>query len=182
MAVGNTIAALAAGCDAVSVTVNGLGERSGNAALEEVVMAARLTLGWGCGIKTGQLSALSALVARASNRAIREDKPIVGAGAFRHESGIHCAGLAVDRKTYEPFGPEEVGHAPSVIVIGRHSGSGQLSRELEKNSMFMPTDMIAQLLAETRAQARQCKRALTEEEFKALAASLVISSADRDNS
>ncbi len=171
MAAGNTIAALAAGCDAVSVTVNGLGERAGNAALEEVVMAARLTLGLDCGIKTEQLSALSALVARASNRTIREDKPIVGAAAFCHESGIHCAGLAVDRKTYEPFGPEEVGHTPSVIVIGRHSGSGQLSRELEKNAISMPTDMIAQLLAETRVQALRSKRALTEAEFKALAGS-----------
>jgi homocitrate synthase NifV len=173
MAVGNTIAALAAGCNAVSVTVNGLGERTGNAALEEVVMAGRLTLGCDFGIKTPLLSALSALVARASNRALREDKPIVGTAAFRHESGIHCAGLAIDRKTYEPFGPEEVGHTPSAFVIGRHSGSGQISRELEKNCLSMTTDMIAELLAETRAQAMRCKRALTEEEFKSLASGLL---------
>jgi homocitrate synthase NifV len=171
MAVGNTIAAFAAGCAAASVTVNGLGERAGNAALEEVVMAARLTLGCNLEINARQLSALSALVARASDRPIGEDKPIVGAAAFRHESGIHCAGLAVDRKTYEPFAPEDVGHDPSTFVIGRHSGSRRLSRELAKRHICIAPEMFPELLAQTRNYATSCKRSLKEEEFKRLAES-----------
>jgi homocitrate synthase NifV len=175
MATANALAALAAGCNAVSVTVNGLGERAGNAALEEVVMAARLTLGYDTGIRISRLSALSALVSHASGRPIHEEKPIVGTAAFRHESGIHCAGLAADRRTYEPFVPEDVGHAPSAFVIGRHSGSGQLSRELAKKSLGMPPDLVAELLAQTRDQALRHKRALTEEEFDALAGRIALS-------
>jgi homocitrate synthase NifV len=173
MAVGNAIAALAAGCTAVSVTVNGLGERAGNAALEEVVMAARLTLGCDCGINTRRLSALSALVARASDRPIREDKPIVGPAAFRHESSIHCTGLAINRSTYEPFVPEDVGHSPSSFVLGRHSGSRQLSRELRKQNVRIAPEMFPELLAQTRKYATSCKRALKEDEFNSLAVKLV---------
>jgi homocitrate synthase NifV len=169
MAVGNAIAALAAGCTAVSVTVNGLGERAGNAALEEVVMAARLTLGYGAGINTRRLSALSALVARASNRPVREDKPIVGAAAFRHESGIHCAGLAADHRAYEPFVPEEVGHDPSAFVIGRHSGTALLSRQLAKLNLSISPEALPELLAQTRNFASRCKRSLKDDEFAILA-------------
>jgi homocitrate synthase NifV len=169
MAVGNAIAALAAGCTAVSVTVNGLGERAGNAALEEVVMAARLTLGCGSGIHTRRLSALSSLVARASDRPLREDKPIVGAAAFRHESGIHCAGLAADSRTYEPFLPEEVGHAPLTFVVGRHSGTALLSRQLAKQNLYISPEMLPELLAQTRKFASRCKRSLKEDEFTSLA-------------
>jgi homocitrate synthase NifV len=171
MAVGNTIAAFAAGCASVSVTVNGLGERAGNAALEEVVMASRLTLGFDFGINARQLSALSALVARASDRPIREDKPIVGTAAFRHESGIHCAGLAVDRNTYEPFAPEDVGHAPSTFLTGRHSGSSWLSRELAKRNICIAPEMFPELLAQMRNYATSRKRALKEEEFNRIAES-----------
>ena len=169
MAVGNAVAALAAGCTAVSVTVNGLGERAGNAALEEVVMAARLTLGCGTDINTRKLSALSELVARASNRPIREDKPIVGAAAFRHESGIHYAGLAADNRTYEPFVPEEVGHAPSAFVIGRHSGTALLAGQLEKQNLHLSKEALPELLAQTRNFASRRKRSLKEEEFARLA-------------
>jgi homocitrate synthase NifV len=139
--------------------------------LEEVVMAARLTLGCSYGINTRRLSALSALVARASERPIREDKPIVGNAAFRHESGIHCAGLAADRNTYEPFVPEEVGHAPSTFVIGRHSGTAQLFRELAKRDVRIAPERVLELLAQTRACATTRKRALKEEEFMKLAMS-----------
>ncbi len=117
MAVGNTIAALQAGVSSVDVTVNGLGERAGNAALEAVVMACNLTLQNSCGIDTRQLAKLSALVAKASGRMIHEDKPVVGTGVFRHESRLHCRGLQNDRHSYELFAPETVGHAPSAFII-----------------------------------------------------------------
>jgi homocitrate synthase NifV len=169
MAVGNTIAALAAGSDAASVTVNGLGERAGNAALEEVVMAARLTLGSDCGVNPRRLGSLSQLVARASGRPLQEDKPVVGAGVFRHESGIHCAGLSADRRTYEPFAPEEVGHDPSVFLIGRHSGSLQISQRLDRHGFHLPRPGILRLIPIVRTVAERYKRALTDEELLLLA-------------
>jgi homocitrate synthase NifV len=169
MAVGNTIAALAAGSDAASVTVNGLGERAGNAALEEVVMAARLTLGCDCGVNPRRLGPLSQLVSRASSRPLREDKPVVGAGVFRHESGIHCAGLSADRRTYEPFAPEEAGHDPSVILIGRHSGSRQIAQRLARHGFHLPRPGVLRLMSSVRTVAERHKRALTDEELLLLA-------------
>ena len=109
MATANTLAAVLAGAASVDVTVNGLGERAGNAPLEEVVMALRLTLNRPCGIDTRRFGDLSALVARASGRPLPITKPITGAGVFRHESGIHVRGLLADRRTYEPFAAESVG-------------------------------------------------------------------------
>jgi homocitrate synthase NifV len=135
MATANTIAALASGADSASVTVNGLGERAGNAPLEEVVMAARLTLRRDCRVDPRQLSALGDLVAHASGRPLALEKPITGSAVFRHESGIHCCGLLEDRATYEPFAAEEVGHAPTEMVVGRHSGTRLLREKLERMKM-----------------------------------------------
>jgi homocitrate synthase NifV len=122
MATANTLAALAAGIDSVDVTVNGLGERAGNAPLEEVVMAARLTLGRDLGVTPTRLQRLSDLVAGASGRPVPPNKPITGADVFRHESGIHVRGLLAERRSYEPFPAESVGHAPTEFVLGKHSG------------------------------------------------------------
>ncbi len=126
MAVGNTLAALEAGACCASVTVNGLGERAGNAALEEVVMALKVACGLDCGVQTRGLSDLSQLVATASGRVIPESKPVTGDAAFRHESGIHCAGLLRDRNTYEPFPSDAIGREQPAFSIGRHSGTAAL--------------------------------------------------------
>lgn len=173
MAVGNTVAALAAGCAAASVTVNGLGERAGNAALEEVAMAALLTLGCDCGVRRGHLSALSRLVARAAGKPLHENKPIVGAGVFRHESGIHCAGLAVDRDTYEPFPAYEVGHAPSEFVSGRHSGPRQIVRALNELGIDLPETLVPELMAQVHVRAADGRAGLTREELAGIAGFLI---------
>ena len=128
-----------------SVTVNGLGERAGNASLEEVVMAARLTLEVDCGVDTRQLAMLSDVVAQASNRPLSPDKPIVGSAVFRHESGIHCSGLMAHQRAYEPFAAEEVGHAPTELVVGHHSGTGFLSRKLEQLNLRLPGKALSAL-------------------------------------
>ncbi len=122
LATANTLAALRAGATHASTTVNGLGERAGNAALEEVVMAARHLHDVECGIDTQALPAISALVARASGQPVAANKSIVGASVFTHESGIHVDGLLKDRRNYEPFAPEEVGRTHR-LVLGKHSGS-----------------------------------------------------------
>jgi len=168
MATANTIAALAAGAEGASVTINGLGERAGNASLEEVVMAIRMTLEESCPVDTRKLSNLSALVARASGRPLAEDKPIVGAAVFRHESGIHCSGLLADRRAYELFSAEEVGHAPTEMVVGHHSGAHLLSRKLEQLNVTLPVEALPALLTEIRRLSAARKTALSEEEFKAV--------------
>jgi len=168
MATANTIAALAAGADQASVTVNGLGERAGNASLEEVVMAARMTLDRDCGVDTRQLATLSDLVAHASNRPLSPDKPIVGSAVFRHESGIHCRGLMAHQRAYEPFAAEEVGHVPTELVVGHHSGTGLLSRKLEQLNLRLPCEALSALLEEVRHFAVFRKSTITDEELRAL--------------
>jgi homocitrate synthase NifV len=180
MATANTIAALAAGADCASVTVNGLGERAGNASLAEVVMAARLTLKQDCGVDTRQLGGLSELVARASGRPFGPDKPVVGGTVFRHESGIHCRGVLADRETYEPFAAEEVGHAPTVLELGRHSGGGLLRHRLQKLNLKLPLDLRVELLEEIRRIAIRRKVPITDEDLKVLAANLKKSHGLRD--
>jgi len=169
MATANTIAALASGADAASVTVNGLGERAGNAPLDEVVMAARLTLGKNCGVESRQLSALGDLVAHASRRPLAPEKPVTGAAIFRHESGIHCGGLLQNRATYEPFAAEDVGHTPTEMVVGRHSGSRLLRQKLERMNLDFPPMLFPALLAEVRRFSAVRKRNLKDAELKTLA-------------
>ncbi|MDR1727692.1 MAG: citramalate synthase [Acidobacteriota bacterium] len=175
MAVGNVVAAFSAGGAAASCTVNGLGERAGNAALEEVVMAARLTLGEDCGVDPRRLGALSQLVATASRRPVRADKPVVGEAIFSHESGIHCTGIAADQRTYEPFAAEEVGHAPSNFLIGRHSGAQQVSRALAREGMHLSQASIRHLTAAVRDAATHGKRALTGAELSRMARDYALS-------
>jgi len=172
MATANTIAALASGADCASVTVNGLGERAGNASLEEVVMAARLTLNQDCGVDTRQLGGLSELVARASGRPLDPDKPVVGETVFRHETGIHCSGLLADRETYEPFAAEEVGHTPTAMELGHHSGGGLLRHKLHKLNLDLPAELQAELLEEIRRIAISRKLPVTDPELKTLVANL----------
>jgi homocitrate synthase NifV len=151
MATANALAAVLAGASSVDVTVNGLGERAGNAPLEEVVMAVQLTLGRHCGIDTRRFAELSAFVAKASGRTVAVDKPITGDGVFRHESGIHVRGLLADRRTYEPFGAETVGHRDTEIVLGKHSGAAAVQHVLARRQQNVSPTEAASLAAALRA-------------------------------
>ncbi len=153
MATANTLAALAAGAESADVTVNGLGERAGNAPLEEVAMALRVCLRRPPGVDTRALSGLSRLVARAAGRPLPAGKPVVGQGVFCHESGIHVRGILADRRTYEPFPPEEVGAAPSRIVLGKHSGTAAVRRVLAARGVAVSAGEALELLAAIRARA-----------------------------
>lgn len=128
MATANAVTALCAGAACVDVTVNGLGERAGNAALEEVVMALELQNEGSSRIATSHLFALSKRVAAYSGRPLPVDKPIVGRGTFWHESGIHVHAMLRDSRSYEPFSPERVGHSGRHFVIGKHSGSAAMKQ------------------------------------------------------
>lgn len=165
LATANTLAAFEAGADAASVTVNGLGERAGNAALEQVVMALRVAHGIDCGVRTEKLALLSALVARASGRMIAPERPVVGAAAFRHETGLHCAGLLKDTRTYEPFAPETVGRRREPFALGWKSGATALAAALRAAGETADEAAVRRLLPIVRSRARELRRTLTQAEL-----------------
>jgi homocitrate synthase NifV len=163
MATANTLAAVLAGAASVDVTVNGLGERAGNAPLEEVVMALRLTLNMPCGIDARRFGDLSTLIARAAGRPLPITKPITGAGVFRHESGIHVRGLLADRRTYEPFAAESVGRCGAEIVLGKHSGTAAIRHVLAEQGIHISAAEAAGMLTEVRAAVLRAKQVAVSE-------------------
>ena len=122
LATANTLAACKAGATHVNTTVNGLGERAGNAPLEEVVLGLTKLYGMETGVSLKGFPSLSSRVASASGRAVPWQKSVVGAGAFTHEAGIHVDGLLKHPDNYQGFDPQEVGQSHR-IVLGKHSGS-----------------------------------------------------------
>lgn len=164
LATANTLAAVLAGATHASTTVNGLGERAGNAALEEVVMAARHLYAVDCGVDTTKLSYISQLVASASGRPVAAGKSIVGAAVFTHESGIHVDGLLKDRGNYEAFQPEELGRQHS-LVLGKHSGSHGVRDAYAKLGMQLSAQQAHVLLDCIRTHVAATKRAPTDAEL-----------------
>jgi 2-isopropylmalate synthase len=125
LAVANSLAAIAAGARQVECTINGIGERAGNAALEEIVMATRVRadrLPYRTAIDSTQIYAASALLSRLTGQPVQANKAVVGANAFAHEAGIHQDGMLKDRRTYEVMRPEDVGVPIRSLVLGKHSG------------------------------------------------------------
>ncbi|MFQ6052737.1 MAG: 2-isopropylmalate synthase [Candidatus Bathyarchaeia archaeon] len=131
LAVANTLAALRAGADHVHATVNGIGERAGNAALEEIAVALRVIYGVDMGVRTERLYDTSKLVSRLTGIPVQPNKAVVGANAFAHESGIHTHAVLRNPLTYEVIDPELVGAARR-IVPGKHAGSHGLRSSLEE--------------------------------------------------
>jgi homocitrate synthase NifV len=122
LATANTLAAVRAGATHANTTVHGLGERAGNAALEEVAMGLKHIHGVSTGLDLSRFSELSRLVARASGKPVAWHKSLVGQGAFTHEAGIHVDGLLKDRHNYQGIDPAEVGRRHR-LVLGKHSGT-----------------------------------------------------------
>jgi 2-isopropylmalate synthase len=125
LAVANTLAAIGAGVRQVECTINGIGERAGNASLEEIVMATQVRrdlLPVDTGIVTQELYPSSLLLTELTGERVQANKAIVGRNAFAHEAGIHQDGMLKDRRTYEIMRPEDVGVPKTTLVLGRHSG------------------------------------------------------------
>jgi homocitrate synthase NifV len=160
MATANTITAIQGGADAASVTINGLGERAGNAPLEQVVMALRHSLRVESGINTHRLGEVCALVARASKRPIPADKPVTGAAVFEHESGIHCSGMLSSKETYELFPPEDVGRKRPEFVIGKHSGSTSIMYALASRGIAITRQDARAILPRVRELAVKSRAAI----------------------
>lgn len=164
LATANALAGIKAGATSVNTTVNGLGERAGNAALEEVVMALKRLEGVNLGIDTPRLLELSRLVASASRCSVPPWKAIVGENTFAHESGIHAHGVLQNPFTYEPFAPEEVGWERR-LVVGKHSGRHLVSNLLEQHGIILNSQETQSVLDAVRQQSVQKKRSLTTQEL-----------------
>lgn len=134
LALSNTIAAVKEGVDEVQLTINGLGERAGNTAFEEFVMAMKVGYDVTLPIKYDQIMKLSKLVEKLSGERIGNNKPIVGKNAFCHESGLHVAALLKNQKTYEAFSPSIIGRKHT-IAFGKHSGKANIEFLLRKHSV-----------------------------------------------
>ncbi len=168
MATANAIAAVEAGVSAVSVTVNGVGERAGNAPLEQVVMAADTLAHHRCTIDARKLMPICRLVARFTGRPIAVDRPITGEAAFSHESGIHCAAVLKDPYTYQPFDPQVLGRRGARMLVGRHSGSHVIRHVMKNAGVVLDQEKTDRLLAMVRTESLRKKAALSPAELTRL--------------
>lgn len=153
MATANTLSAVEAGASAISVTVNGLGERAGNAPLEEVAVALAYATARSCGVRPEKLVALCRRVAKMSGRPIAGDKPITGGAAFLHESGIHCDGQMKNPLAFQPFPPDRIGRGKGRMVPGKHSGRSAIRHLLEERGRTLDFETAGNLLARIRKRA-----------------------------
>ena len=145
LAVSNTLAAIQAGVRQVEGCINGLGERAGNASLEEIIMGLdtrKDLFNIDCNIDTTQLYPTSRLVSRITGMAVQANKAIVGENAFRHASGIHQDGVLKDRSTYEVMQPERVGVPGNSLVLGKLSGRAGLQSRLEALGYFLEREEL----------------------------------------
>jgi 2-isopropylmalate synthase len=146
LAVANTIAGLQAGATQAECTINGIGERAGNAALEEIVMALRVrgsSFGMRTDIVTQEIGSASRLVERVTGYAVQPNKAIVGANAFAHEAGIHQDGMLKDAQTYQIMDPSELGLVMT-LPLGKHSGRHAFARACAQAGIQLDADGLAQ--------------------------------------
>ncbi len=171
LAVANTLAAILAGVEQVECTVNGLGERAGNAALEEVVMALRVRgalVGRSVGIDTRLLARTSRLVSTLTGIPVQPNKAVVGANAFAHQSGIHQDGVLKQPLTYEIIRPEDVGLAGSSMVLGKLSGRHAVRQRLAEMGYRLEPARFERVFARFKELADR-KRVVTERDLEVLA-------------
>ncbi len=173
LATANALAGVRAGATFVSVTVNGLGERAGNAPLAEVVMGVEHLLGLATGINALLLVELSDRVAWAAGRPVPPDKPVVGEMVFSHESGLHVDGMLKDPETYQAFDPDEVGRQHR-LVIGKHTGTHALDHALRSLGFSPSRETLQCFLPLVRSRATELKRSLSPEDLLELWASFPV--------
>src|SRR5262249_6071335 len=159
LATANTLAAIKAGATHASVTVIGLGERAGNAPLEEVAVALKQLYGRDTGVVLSELENVAAVVAAAAARTIPLNKAIVGEHVFTHESGIHVDGLLKDQRPYQALDPRLLGRA-NRIVIGKHSGLAAITSLLSELQLTVSAEEAKTILARVRKHAVEHKGAV----------------------
>lgn len=164
LATANTLAAVAAGATHINTTVNGLGERAGNAPLEECALALKHLYGVDTGLDSRGFPALSQLVEQASGRAVAWQKSIVGAGVFTHEAGIHVDGLMKDARNYQGLDPLELGRCHE-LILGKHSGGKMLRRAYRELHIELLDWQVPVLLSQVRVLVTATKRSPTTDEL-----------------
>lgn len=170
LAVANSLAALAGGARQIECTINGIGERAGNAALEEIVMAIRTrhdVLPYETRIDTTMLSRASKLVSAVTNFPVQYNKAIVGRNAFAHESGIHQDGQLKHQRTYEIMTPESVGVAKSSLIMGKHSGRNAFRTKLKELGYDLGDNALEDAFTRFKALADR-KKHVYDEDIEAL--------------
>ncbi|KUO42596.1 MAG: 2-isopropylmalate synthase [Candidatus Hadarchaeum yellowstonense] len=171
LAVANSLAAVEAGAEQVQVAVNGLGERAGNASLEEVVMALKTLYGIKLRIKTRLLTETSDLVERLTGMAVPPNKAIVGDNAFAHVSGIHAHGVIEFPGTYEPFSPELVGHHRR-LALGKLTGRHSVEKQLRSIGVKANKRQLAEITRQVKALGDKGKQ-VTEVDLRAIAENVI---------
>jgi 2-isopropylmalate synthase len=177
LAVANTLAAIEAGADQVECTINGIGERAGNASLEEIVMALKTRRDyWQCDtrINTAELYPASRLVTKVTGVKVQPNKAIVGENAFAHEAGIHQHGVLAKRETYEIIKAEDVGSTPAVMVLGKHSGRHAFRDRLETLGYQLEDEQVGKAFARFKEICDENKEA-TDGDIEAIIADEILS-------
>ena len=183
MAVANSLAGVKAGCRQIECTVNGIGERAGNTALEEVVMAMRVrndVLPFWTKIDATMLTRASKLVAAATSFPVQYNKAIVGRNAFAHESGIHQDGMLKNAQTYEIMVPETVGVKQTSLVMGKHSGRHAFVHKLEEMGYHLQSNQLEDAFVRFKALADR-KKHIYDEDIEALVDEEIAHAQDRIN-
>jgi len=181
MAVANSLAGVAGGCRQIECTINGIGERAGNAALEEIVMAIdtrRDVLPYHTGIDTKMLTRASKLVSAATSFPVQYNKAIVGRNAFAHESGIHQDGMLKHTQTYEIMTPESVGVQKTNLVMGKHSGRNAFRSKLKELGYELGENAFEDAFNRFKALADR-KKHVFDEDIEALVDENLANAADR---
>ncbi len=166
LAVANSLAGVRNGATQVECTVNGIGERAGNAALEEVVMAIRTRpdmFPLGTNVHAREISATSKLLSQITGQKVQANKAIVGRNAFAHEAGIHQHGMLANRLTYEIMKPEDIGHTSNKLILGKHSGRNALVDRLEALGVSVAKERIDVIFAKFKALADKKKNIYDED-------------------
>jgi len=171
MAVADSVAALRAGAEEVHVTVNGLGERAGNAALEEVLVALKLLYNVETAVETERLYDTSFLVSRVTGIPVQPNKAVVGENAFVHESGIHTHAILADPLTYEPIPPEVVGRRRR-LAVGKHAGSRGIEAALKEMGLQPAKGQLNDIFLRVKTLGDKGKR-VTDADLQAVAESVM---------
>ncbi|MCC6490136.1 MAG: 2-isopropylmalate synthase, partial [Candidatus Hydrogenedentes bacterium] len=174
LAVANALAALRGGARQIECCVNGIGERAGNTAIEEVVMAMKTrhnVYPYETGIVTEEITNTSRLLGSLTGLTVSYNKPIVGRNAFAHEAGIHQHGVIASRITYEIMTPESVGRSSNELVLGKHSGKHGLTRRCKDLGLELSEAEIGQLYEKFIALADK-KKEIFEDDLRVLVASM----------
>ncbi|WP_353684567.1 2-isopropylmalate synthase [Thermodesulfovibrio sp. 3907-1M] len=176
LAVANSLTAILKGAGQVECTINGIGERAGNAALEEIVMALKVRNDFfkaDTGIVTQEIYRTSRLISKITGMVVQPNKAIVGANAFAHEAGIHQDGVLKERTTYEIMRPEDIGIPSSKIVLGKHSGRHAFKKRLEELGFSLTEEEINRAFERFKRLADQ-KKYIFNEDIEALVSDEVL--------